>query len=513
MKHWRALLIVIAVICFGVALSYPIRYRMAQESNNSELKELSAMRQRVQEQAATPQSGNEPSQNQANPTDGQEAAAGQNDSAAFTHAMDDPTKAEHSVESDGGFQGEAPGSDADSSPQVQADAPQPEGEARQGGAQPTLDAPGSEDNPSATDAQAQPPVEHPPEAPVAEGSPGATLRPEGVPAHPTRPQGSEAAQDQTSLGGGEVAAEPARDTEDATRTQPQGAQDGSPAMPTPIVIYVTPEVMPTPIIIYVTPEPSPTPTPGLRELMLELPDTPAPNLEPTATPTPTLVPTPTPDRTIRLGAKAYPDKEKILFDEEKLLPELREIYELNHDLIGWLVIPDTVIDYPVVQTKDSEFYLDHDFYGNENINGQLILDPLCDPYTPSYNLIISGHHMKNGSMFGNLPQYASKSYWQRHRFLEFDSLMTRKQYVIFACFFSADYDEDEEGFRYNADLRYRLEVDKWLEEVRANQLYDTGIDVKFGDEIITLTTCDRARHRNGRFVVVCRQVREGETFE
>ena len=167
----------------------------------------------------------------------------------------------------------------------------------------------------------------------------------------------------------------------------------------------------------------------------------------------------------------------------------------------------------MVQAEDGEYYLTHDFYGEENINGQIILDALCDPYTPSYNLILSGHHMKNGTMFGGLPQYRNQSYWETHKLLEFDTLMERKLYVVFACFYSADYDEDETGFRYNAIIDYKMDADRWLEEIEENQLYDTGIEREFGDEFITLTTCDRARHRNGRFVVVGRKIREGETFE
>ncbi len=265
-----------------------------------------------------------------------------------------------------------------------------------------------------------------------------------------------------------------------------------------------------------TPVPGPTPTPDVMDMILGFPSTPEPT--PKATPEPdvpkvTVEPSPTPNRRVHTGALPFPLLEKVTLDPEAILPELKEIYELNHDLVGWINIPDTVIDYPVVQVKDSDFYLSHDFYGEENVNGQIILDTLCDPYTPSYNLVISGHHMKNGSMFGDLPKYASKSYWASHRFLEFDSLMTRKKYVVFAAFYSADYDEDEEGFRYNADIQYRLDADLWLEEVRQNQLYDTEIDVAFGDEFITLTTCNRARRRDGRFVVVCRKIREGETFE
>ncbi len=234
---------------------------------------------------------------------------------------------------------------------------------------------------------------------------------------------------------------------------------------------------------------------------------------PTAEPTPAPTPGPTIDRFAYDGPLPYSMKEKVPFDESAILPELRDIYELNRDLVGWLTIPDTIIDYPVLQAEDSQYYLEHDFYGNSNMNGQILLDYNCDPYTPSYNLVISGHHMQNGTMFGDLPLYRDQRYWEKHRFVEFDTLMARKQYVVFAAFLSADYDEDEEGFRYNADIQYKLETRHWLDEIEENKLYDTGIDVEFGDEFITLTTCYRVLHRNGRFVVVCRKIREGETFE
>ena len=219
------------------------------------------------------------------------------------------------------------------------------------------------------------------------------------------------------------------------------------------------------------------------------------------------------NRDVRTDPESYDDKEKVTFDKSKILPELADIYEINTDLIGWLSIEGTEIDYPVVQCEDSNFYLEHDFNKEENRNGQIILDTKCDPFMPSYNLIISGHHMRNGSMFGKLPLYSDSEYWREHKFAEFDSLMERKQYVIFAAFYSADYDEYEEGFRYNADIRYKMEADQWLEEIRQNQIYDTGIDAQFGDEFITLTTCERSRRQDGRFVVVMRRIREGETFD
>ena len=426
MRKIRIVLIVVAVICFGVALSYPIRYRMAQDSNNASLEDLAAMRQQAAQQAGVV------FPIESSPGGG---AAGNGDGGQSASGGGEPSPEETP---EGG-----------ESPQGQGT---PEGG----------------------------------ESPQGQETPGGGEAPQGQ----GTPEGSEAPQGQGTPEGGESA-------------QGQGTPEGGEPAAAPEAAPVT--AAPT----------GPTPTPGLMDLILNEVGIVAPTQTPTPTPAPTATPapSPTPDRHVHNNALPYPLLEHIEFDPNAMLPELREIYALNPDLIGWIVIPGTVVDYPVVQTENSEFYLEHDFYGNANINGQIILDPLCDPYTPSYNLIISGHHMKNGSMFGDLPDYRTQSYWEQHKFLEFDSLMFRKQYVIFAAFYSADYDEDEEGFRYNADIRYALEAEKWLAEIRENQLYDTEIDVEFGDEFLTLTTCNRARHRNGRFVIVCRRIREGETFE
>ena len=81
------------------------------------------------------------------------------------------------------------------------------------------------------------------------------------------------------------------------------------------------------------------------------------------------------------------------------------------------------------------------------------------------------------------------------------------------AFFSADYDVDEEGFRYNADVQYAQDAKQWLQEIKETQVYDTEIDAEFGDEFLTLTTCNRSRRRDGRFVLVCRRIRPGEVIE
>lgn len=219
------------------------------------------------------------------------------------------------------------------------------------------------------------------------------------------------------------------------------------------------------------------------------------------------------DRRIRTReVLSYDEKEKVEFSEDMILPQYRDIYAVNNDMVGWLCFPRMEIDYPVLQNEDNEYYLRRDFYGDDNKNGQLILDSKCDPWTPSYNLVISGHNMKNGTMFGTLPFFESKGFWKLNKTFTFDTLISEGTYVVFAAFYSADYDENEEGFRYNADIRYELDAITWLAEIDKYKLYDTGIDVEFGDEFITLTTCTYHRE-NGRFVVVARKVREGEVIE
>ena len=485
MRLTRVLLVIVAVVCFGVALSYPIRYFMAQKTNNDNMEQLSQLR--AQAQAATPEAG---------------APGG----GAGEEASSEPTDA---------------GAQATQAAPAAPESGLPDGgDAPEGGIDVTV-RPDGGSGAAFEAAEAADAVEIPADAEAAEAAQAA----EAAGTSGTVEASEETARLSGESEGTTVARRadgmPVRATTSVDGTaEPVGARADE-SVATAMAATPIPTATPAP-----TATPVPTPEPTLDPYYWELTQYEA--FFATATPEPTAVAEaaaaaaepaeaaagPTLDPSVRTGPLPYDMKEKVTLDESAILPELKDIYAQNHDLVGWLTIPDTVIDYPVVQNQENDYYLTHDFFGEENVNGQIILDAPCDPYTPSYNLVISGHHMKNGSMFGSLPDYyRTLKNWEQHKFLEFDTLMARKRYVVFAAFYSADYDEDEEGFRYNADIRYVTDAKQWLEEVRENQIYDTGIDAEFGDEFITLTTCNRERHRNGRFVVVCRRIREGETFE
>lgn len=204
-----------------------------------------------------------------------------------------------------------------------------------------------------------------------------------------------------------------------------------------------------------------------------------------------------------------------------ILTEYRELYARNPDLIGWLSIEDTKIDYPVMQTpEDEEHYLHLDFYGEPDDNGCLIMDTDSvvgtgtavngyeDGTPPSTNMIIHGHTMRSGEMFGNLQEYEDPQYGKEHAILHFDSLYEKRDYELMAVFFSRVFYTDEEVFKYYNFFQVDTEeaFNDWYSNICALRLYDTGVEAGFGDEFLTLSCC--AYHvENGRFVVVARRVK------
>lgn len=191
----------------------------------------------------------------------------------------------------------------------------------------------------------------------------------------------------------------------------------------------------------------------------------------------------------------------------EVLDEYKKLYNTNKKLIGWLKIDDTNIDYPVMQTSDNEYYLDHNINQEKDRNGALFLDKDCNVVKRSTNLIIYGHHMKSGRMFGNLDDYASEKYYQKHKTIQFDTIYEKGTYEIMYVFRSRVYSEGEVVFKYYQfiDCYSEKEFESNMKEMAALSLYDTGVTAEFGDELLTLSTCDSSVD-DGRFVVVAKRV-------
>ncbi len=191
-----------------------------------------------------------------------------------------------------------------------------------------------------------------------------------------------------------------------------------------------------------------------------------------------------------------------------VLDEYKTLYEKNKKLIGWLKIDDTIIDYPVMQTGDNEYYLDHNFNQEYDKNGSLFLDYNCNIYPRSTNLIIYGHHMKSGQMFGQLQKYAKESYGEKHSIIRFDSIYEEAEYQVMYVFRSQVYNEDEFVFKYYQfiDANSEEEFNSYMEEMAGLSLYDTGVTSSYGDSLLTLSTCDNSQ-TDGRFVVVAKRIK------
>ena len=194
-------------------------------------------------------------------------------------------------------------------------------------------------------------------------------------------------------------------------------------------------------------------------------------------------------------------------DTPEIMERFRTLYAQNNDLVGWLSIPGTTIDHPVMQCDDDEYYLHYNFYREKDPYGCLYVKSIADVNTPCTNFIIYGHHMKDGSMFGNLDLYQEQEYYQEHPFITFDTLYEERTYQVLAVFLSQVYMEDEDVFKYYQFYQADTEDTffDFYEAVKELALYDTGVTAGFGDTFITLSTC--AYHvEDGRFVVVAKRV-------
>lgn len=199
------------------------------------------------------------------------------------------------------------------------------------------------------------------------------------------------------------------------------------------------------------------------------------------------------------------------YSEEVVIPDILEeylaLYNKNKNLIGWIKIADTIIDYPVMQTGDNDFYLKHNFDGNNDANGCIFMDCKNDVILGNDNFILYGHHMQNGKMFSSLKNFANEDFYEEHKIIEFDTIYEKGTYEVMFAFRSHIYNEDEIAFKYYQfiDASSEAEFDSNMEEMQKLSLIDTGVTAVYGDKLLTLSTCDY-QEANGRFVVVAKRI-------
>ena len=181
------------------------------------------------------------------------------------------------------------------------------------------------------------------------------------------------------------------------------------------------------------------------------------------------------------------------------------LFSENSDMVGWIFIEGTGVNYPVMQTKNSpNYYLKRNFKRAYSDLGVPYVQENCDLAT-SDNIIIYGHHIKGGKMFGSLDKFTSKSFYDKHIIIQFNTLTEQREYQIIAVFKTIAYSAS--GFRYYDFVNAEDEAhfNEYVGRCKELALYDTGVTAKYGDRLLTLSTCKRFAE-NGRLVVVAKKI-------
>ena len=206
------------------------------------------------------------------------------------------------------------------------------------------------------------------------------------------------------------------------------------------------------------------------------------------------------------------DKEIELKDNgqeiESKVINLQNLYDINKDIIGWIKVGNTNINYPVMQSKIENYYLKKDFYKRYSYYGTPFLANNCDINT-SENLIIYGHNMKNRKMFGDLENYKNKQFYDSNKVIDLYTLdngeTIKISYEIFAVFKTVAYSSTDFKYYQHVSFNSKESFEVFINHVQDLSLYKTEVNPKYGDKLITLSTCEYS-NKNGRLVVVARKI-------
>lgn len=196
--------------------------------------------------------------------------------------------------------------------------------------------------------------------------------------------------------------------------------------------------------------------------------------------------------------------------EPQMLPHMKELYDQNPDIVGWLTIEDTVVDYPVMHTPDDgEKYIHLTFDGHYSFAGELFIEDDCSMDPESDNLIIYGHNMKDGTKFRPIMSYRKADFWEEHKTMTFTTLYEERTYEVVAAFYDRVYYKHENVFKFYQfiDAEDEEDFNEAIAYYQRKAIVDTGVTPEYGDRLLTLVTCTSYTD-DGRFVVIAREVPE-----
>lgn len=202
------------------------------------------------------------------------------------------------------------------------------------------------------------------------------------------------------------------------------------------------------------------------------------------------------------------DESKTTESKTERMLQLEELQKENEEIIGWLEIEGTNINYPVLQASDNDYYLTHNYKKEKASTGSIFLDKDFDLINGSSNYLIYGHRSQNGLMFEDLIKYAEEDFYKEHTKIKFTTNKDDSIYEILSVFYSRVYYKSEQNvFRYYyfVNANNEQEYNDFVNNAKKVSLYDTGVTAKYGDQLLTLSTCEYSQE-DGRFAVVCKKM-------
>ena len=192
-------------------------------------------------------------------------------------------------------------------------------------------------------------------------------------------------------------------------------------------------------------------------------------------------------------------------DNESKRIDLTDLYNQNNDLVGWIKIENTNIDYPIMQTKNNpDYYLRKNFYKAYSYYGTPFMEEECDVNT-SENLIIYGHHMQNSKMFGSLENYKNYDFYKAHKYIKFCTLKDYREYEIFAVFKTTLYKSNTFKYYQNIELDSEIEYFDFINKCIDRSFYNTNVTPNYKEKLLTLSTCEYSEN-NSRLVVIAKLI-------
>lgn len=222
-------------------------------------------------------------------------------------------------------------------------------------------------------------------------------------------------------------------------------------------------------------------------------------------------------------------REEIVKEHPEIQERFIPLLEINKDIVGWITVgAEDYIDYPVLQAEDNDFYLYRNFKGESSRSGSLFIDyrNKITPEKQSANIVIYGHNMSSGEYFGMLPYYFNYAYsqadhndisfYKKYPTITYSTLYKTSTYKIFGGMLVNIYPRSGEVFKYHNvhDFATKAEFDNYCAEVLDRSTFiNPDVDLKYGDNLITLSTCmvgETYGDKDLRWVMFAREVREGE---